>query len=81
MFRVLDSCWSLSLPSPLAPHGSQAGIMHESPLAQLLQPLLTWKAEAPRLSLSERQACSLRGPLPVPGGEGQVGGSLAPAAP
>ena len=74
-----NPCWSLALPFSLLPHGSPAGVIHESPLAHLL--LLTWKAEAPRLSLPEDQVCSLWGPLSIPGAEGQVGGSLAPAAP
>ena len=58
-----DPCWSLPLPFSLLPHGSPARVIYESPLAHLL--LLTWKAEAPRLSLSlpEDRACPLGGPL------------------
>lgn len=69
MFRVLDPC--LSFP----PH------VYQSPLAYLLQPLLTQKAEASRLSLAEQYTYCLLEPLPHPGGKRWVGGSLTPEAP
>lgn len=50
-------------------------------MAHLLQYLLTQKAEASRLSLSEYRACSLQGLSLILGGEGRVGGSLTPTAP
>lgn len=75
MFRVLDPC--LSLP----PHGLPGRAVYQCALAHLLQPLLTQKAEASRLSLAEHYPCCLPGSLPHPGGWRWGVGILTPTTP